>query len=161
MADRITLSPEMLVEWLIVGYLEGASQSMPWDFPVPRDDEGWNAQAREWAERFVGTLKGLKTANAPYMGDPKPIGVWDRNGDLLSPKRSQTLVNHSPDGFAWGYGGSGPAQLALALLLDRTNDPALALAHYQEFKWEVVAKWPSDEKWTLSVAEIDEWLAKR
>src|SRR5467141_965015 len=26
--------------------------------------------------------------------------------------------NHSPTGFAWGYGGSGPAQLALALLID-------------------------------------------
>jgi hypothetical protein len=28
------------------------------------------------------------------------------------------LYNHSPTGFAWGYGGSGPAQLALALLAD-------------------------------------------
>lgn len=25
------------------------------------------------------------------------------------------IRNHSPDGFEWGYGGSGPAQLALAL----------------------------------------------
>ena len=28
------------------------------------------------------------------------------------------LANHSPTGFEWGYGGSGPAQLALALLAD-------------------------------------------
>lgn len=28
------------------------------------------------------------------------------------------LFNHSPDGFEWGYGGSGPAQLALAILAD-------------------------------------------
>src|SRR5215469_11969326 len=28
------------------------------------------------------------------------------------------LVNHSPSGFDWGPGGSGPAQLALALLAD-------------------------------------------
>ncbi len=28
------------------------------------------------------------------------------------------LANHSPDGFSWGYGGSGPAQLALAILAD-------------------------------------------
>ena len=26
------------------------------------------------------------------------------------------LFNHSPTGFSWGYGGSGPAQLALARL---------------------------------------------
>ena len=36
----------------------------------------------------------------------------------LNPEPSQELWNHSPDGFNWGYGGSGPAQLALALLLD-------------------------------------------
>ena len=28
------------------------------------------------------------------------------------------VVNHSPDGFEWGYTGSGPAQLALAILCD-------------------------------------------
>jgi len=28
------------------------------------------------------------------------------------------LVNHSPSGFEWSYGGSGPAQLALTLLAD-------------------------------------------
>jgi hypothetical protein len=28
------------------------------------------------------------------------------------------VTNHSPDGFEWGYGGSGPAQLALAMCID-------------------------------------------
>jgi hypothetical protein len=28
------------------------------------------------------------------------------------------MVLHSPSGFAWGYGGSGPADLALSLLCD-------------------------------------------
>src|SRR5204862_6265890 len=26
------------------------------------------------------------------------------------------VVHHSPDGFQWGYGGSGPADLALSIL---------------------------------------------
>lgn len=39
------------------------------------------------------------------------------NGQRLDPGPSQRVSNPSPDGFAWGYGGSGPAQLALALLL--------------------------------------------
>jgi hypothetical protein len=30
----------------------------------------------------------------------------------------QDIVNHSPTGIAWGYGGSGPAQCALAVLID-------------------------------------------
>lgn len=32
------------------------------------------------------------------------------------------VANHSPTGHEWGYGGSGPAQLALDLLLDATHD---------------------------------------
>jgi len=42
--------------------------------------------------------------------------VW-LNGEELFPNDSQKVRNHSPDGFAWGYGGSGPAQLALAICL--------------------------------------------
>ena len=45
--------------------------------------------------------------------------------DILSPTPSQGIVNHSPDGFQWGYPGSGPAQLALALLYDVTADREL------------------------------------
>lgn len=37
------------------------------------------------------------------------------------------LVNHSPTGFAWGYCGSGPAQLALAIPADATGDDDLAV----------------------------------
>jgi hypothetical protein len=60
------------------------------------------------------------------------------DGVELDPKPSQKLVNHSPDGFSWGYSGSGPAQLALALLLHfSTKD--FALANYQQFKFDVVA----------------------
>lgn len=32
---------------------------------------------------------------------------------------------HSPDGFAWGYGGSGPSELARCLLIDALGDEAL------------------------------------
>ncbi len=33
-------------------------------------------------------------------------------------------VRHSPDGFAWGYGGSGPAELARCILIDYFGDAA-------------------------------------
>ena len=66
--------------------------------------------------------------------------VW-LNGAELLPARSQKIRNHSPDGFAWGYGGSGPAQLALAILLELF--PAdVAEAHYQDFKFAVIAGLP-------------------
>jgi len=66
------------------------------------------------------------------------------------------LRNHSPTGFEWGYGGSGPAQLALALLADHfgPQGEARALALYQEFKGRVVAGL-SYHGWTLTTREID------
>ena len=64
----------------------------------------------------------------------------------LEPDQSQHLVNHSPDGFEWGYAGSGPAQLALAILadwLERNNIlPSLALQWYQDFKDTFIATMP-------------------
>ena len=47
--------------------------------------------------------------------------------------------NHSPTRFSWGYGGSGPAQLALALLLELTTKE-MATLWYQDVKWQVIAK---------------------
>ena len=63
------------------------------------------------------------------------------------------LRRHSPDGFEWGYGGSGPAQLALALLADAGGSDRLALAMYQSFKAEVVANLPHDG-WILARDQV-------
>ena len=64
------------------------------------------------------------------------------------------LRKHSPTGFEWGYHGSGPAQLALALLADCVGDD-LAVTLYQEFKRRVVANLPEDH-WTLTSEEIEQ-----
>ena len=76
---------------------------------------------------------------------------------LLSPARSQKVYNHSPDGFNWGYGGSGPAQLALALLLEFTDEPKAQRLH-QKFKWEVIASLEGD--WSMSSDDVRSWLLK-
>ena len=59
-----------------------------------------------------------------YLGmrDPKGNAVVKMNGVSFDPARSQQLRNHSPNGFEWGYGGSGPSQLALALLLEELDE---------------------------------------
>jgi hypothetical protein len=69
------------------------------------------------------------------------------------------LRNHSPTGFEWGYGGSGPAQLSLAILMDASNDPTLALRHYHDFKFQFVAGW--DKSWNITLKEITSFLAAR
>jgi hypothetical protein len=64
------------------------------------------------------------------------------------------LFNHSPTGFGWGYGGSGPAQLALALLADALGDDDLAVRLHQAFKFKVVACWPEGERWWITADQI-------
>jgi Family of unknown function (DUF6166) len=75
-------------------------------------------------------------------GELKNRKVWV-DGRPLRPERSQRIWNHSPDGFGWGYEGSGPAQLALAILLSLT-DERTAVQNHQEFKRKVIAGLPLD-----------------
>lgn len=86
------------------------------------------------------------------------------NGQPLNPRRD--LVNHSLTGMEFGYGGSGPAQLALAILADYTGDDELAVALHQDFKWAFIAplERPSPFEpgtlWVIHGSEIREWLDK-
>ncbi|GGM73877.1 hypothetical protein GCM10009017_24760 [Halarchaeum rubridurum] len=81
-------------------------------------------------------------------------------GERLTPERSLQIARHSPSGFAVGYRGSGPAQLALAVLLDYTDNAALAREHYQTFKDEVISQleYGADGTWTLTDADIEHVL---
>lgn len=69
------------------------------------------------------------------------------------------LYNHSPTGFEWGYGGSGPAQLALALLADVLGDERRAIKLHQKFKWKVIAALNRDigtrtDQWELTDVDV-------
>lgn len=75
------------------------------------------------------------------------------DGRQLNPRLD--LYNHSPTGFEWGYGGSGPAQLALAILADHLGSGEQALNLHQRFKWAVVAELPH-RAWTLTSEQIEE-----
>lgn len=78
------------------------------------------------------------------------------DGHPLDPRLD--LWRHSPTGFEWGYGGSGPAQLALAILADHLGDDERALALYQRFKRAVVSHFPY-AGWTLTSTQINHALA--
>lgn len=79
------------------------------------------------------------------------------SGRLLDPARSQQVRNCSPTGFDWGYPGSGPAQLALALLLDAGLPEPIADRHHQAFKWEVVASLDSAH-FRMPAAVVQNWI---
>lgn len=94
-----------------------------------------------------------------YIGmtghDGTPL-IW-MNDQALSPARAQQVSNH-PGGFAWGYGGAGPSQLALALLLEEGIDEKSALSLCQGFKWAVIAN--LEDGWTLDSTSIAQALAR-
>lgn len=72
-------------------------------------------------------------------------------------------VNHSPTGFEWGYLGSGPSQLAYAILrvhctlLYNDNTQDIPRQHYWEFKDAFIAGIRRDE-WEIDSRLIDYWL---
>lgn len=73
------------------------------------------------------------------------------NGEQLHPEPSQAIRNHSPDGFSWGYSGSGCSQLALAFLLHELKDKELAQRFYQAFKSHFVSALPFGKDFELRV----------
>lgn len=95
--------------------------------------------------------------------------VW-LDGKKLDPKRSQKVHNHSPNGFLWSYGGSAPAQLALAVLLELIPE-ADACKLYQKFKWDVISVLPpadfeiqfelKDELLKWEPPWMPKWVAKK
>ena len=81
------------------------------------------------------------------------------DGHPLDWTRSLRVASPSPSGIEWGYPGSGPAQLALAILLELVDDET-AEWHHQAFKWGFIARLDHDE-WTIAVKDVVEWLRNR
>lgn len=81
----------------------------------------------------------------------------------------------SPTGFGRkrsdGYGGSGPADLALSILCDvlgeRPSEKQIyhgrfkAYPHHQDFKREFVARWEYGGGFEIESSNIVDWLRKR
>ena len=94
------------------------------------------------------------------------ISVTERGSESVRhilPKRSQAIINHSPNGFEFGSAGSGPSQLALAILLDaltgKSPSPELAAQErYHDFKFAFIVGAKGDE-FEIAEKEILEWFA--
>ena len=85
------------------------------------------------------------------------------------------IVCHSPTGFETGYGGSGPSDLALAILADHFGEgerqiwegvgrhASRAAQLYGLFKWDFIAprQLQVGETYTIRSDEIEAWLTAR
>lgn len=121
-------------------------------------------------ERGMGPVCGGKNA-ASDSEDGRPydrfinhpvsdcILMERRGGGVPYTNVPHFIQRHSPDGYEWGYGGSGPSELALncveailraaeyggEIVLDgkarRFRDTNLV---YQDFKWEFIATMPPE-----------------
>lgn len=73
----------------------------------------------------------------------------------------RVITKHSPGGFEWGYGGSGPADFALNILAAYIGtEKAQENGLYQEFKRQFLATLPF-EGGTIKKADIMAWLEKQ
>ena len=97
------------------------------------------------AYTFIGKITPL---------NEREVFVRSEHGaEAILPVRHD-LCNHSPIGFAWGYGGSRPAQLALAMLAYLYGD-IQALRYYQSFKDDTVTGLKQDEGWEMTSEQVD------
>ncbi len=107
----------------------------------------------EWPENenLHEILKNATEAERYYSVQPvKVIGYRDRHGYAKVNakgfkkvwKRSLKIMNKSPTGPEWGYAGSGPSQLALAILLWAGVDQQAAERLYSVFRAEHIEAQP-------------------
>lgn len=126
---------------------------------------------------------GIDCVDLPFDPETKNI-VFRRDDDGTHFNIYQFIFHHSPTGFEWGYGGSGPADFALNILemfmrergqipamkiqnwppdRARTEGPQMlkithaAWALHQDFKWEWVATMPR-EGGTIPGVSIRNWI---
>ncbi len=92
-----------------------------------------------------------------YRGTRTPLGASVIVDDVPLDPRAD-LRDFKADGFEWGYEGSGPSQLALAILADHAG-PQAALEHYRDFMNTIIADLEGDE-WSLTTADIDRRISE-
>lgn len=111
------------------------------------------------------TYRGFRLSNTNKPGpkdtaDEAVVNVASGSGTRRLPMSARGREK-SPDGFNWGYGGSGPSALAHSILTDLTGDSDFADSHFQTFKSEFIATLPQGEPWTISSEQIVSWLKVR
>lgn len=133
--------------------------------PKDKQCNSWSEMHQKCADEILALKSGLSSLDQIIFALPDSIkiggneesrDVWV-NGEMLDPHLSQKLHNHSPDGFAWGYGGSGASQLSLAILAAFL--PAqLALSYYMDFKQFSTIKWKGDFEDSIELRRIIQFI---
>ena len=99
----------------------------------------------------------IRPEHEALAGDPEDVVLW-RTLEGEAHASIPHATRHSPTGIEWGYGGSGPADLARSILLALVDEPT-ADALYQRFKQDVVATVPKTGG-VLRAADVRAWVER-
>jgi hypothetical protein len=100
---------------------------------------------------------GEKAADILLPPDPRGDIVLRRIAGKPATNVPHYTSVHSPSGYEWGYAGSGPADLALNILM-MFVDPDEAERLHQEFKQAFIATLP-EEGGVIKREDIEHWIA--
>lgn len=110
-------------------------------------------------------MNGIGKTKLLFSGTPVRTGdggfIVTVNGKELDPHLD--IWNHSPDGFSWGFSGSGPSQLACAILyhfalytkIENPTDFVDGLSY--KFREHFIAKIPMNSPWQITLENILKW----
>ena len=102
------------------------------------------------------TYKGKRTD--PEKGSASPVTVVvEENGKTYN---LQHIMRHSPDGFNWGYSGSGASDLARSILTDHFGGTTTVVEmNYMSLKMDYLAQF--GDTWGITSDQISEWMEAR
>lgn len=92
-----------------------------------------------------------------HTGKPGPQKVMVKQEDGVETELVH-VIRHSPDGFNFGYNGSGPSDLALSILFDVLNDYTQANHLYIQFREAFVSSWKSC--FSITEQQVLDWVAE-
>lgn len=105
------------------------------------------ATKRIVGERSLRDELSTRVSVVPVDGLPHPL------------RATAVAERHSPTGFEWGYGGSGPAALAHSILIECGVPEEVADRLYQRFKAKVVAGLPPTS-WGMLDCDVRDWVRR-
>ena len=122
--------------------------------------------------RLTRGLRGRHSYRAAVGGSGGvsfgPVTVIDLDTGEEKPLRHHR--HHSPDGFSWGYSGSGPCELARCILIDyfdlhsraQRNAPSFKLpVDHKAFCLDYLAAFDQQTGWEMSDTVITGWVARQ
>lgn len=114
-----------------------------------------------WQQKPLRVLRGVGgkrlSGKVKIRGEARTGRVWIGEREVF-PYKAWKMNYGSPDGFMWGYMGSGPSCLSRAIMLEVVSSEEAQILDWA-FKRDFVSRWRSECDFAEEV-DFDEWLSK-